>query len=159
QASDPATVEQLRVHYLGKKGQLTALLKSVADLPVAQRPEMGKIINQAKQTLQDFLAQRDQVLGEQMLKQRLESERIDISLPGRGQHLGAHHPVTQVRQRVIQLFSTMGFTVADGPEIEDDYHNFEALNIPSSHPARDSHDTFFFPNGLLLRTHTSNVQI
>lgn len=158
-AADPNAVEQLRVQYLGKKGQLTALLKSVADLPVAERPEMGKIINQAKQELQELLAQQDAVLSEQVLKNRLQSEKVDITLPGRGQSIGALHPVTQVRQRVIQLFTAMGFTVADGPEIEDEYYNFEALNIPSSHPARDSHDTFFFPNGLLLRTHTSNVQI
>lgn len=158
-AADPSAVEQLRVQYLGKKGQLTALLKSVADLPVAERPEMGKIINQAKQELQELLAQQDTVLSEQVLKNRLQSEKVDITLPGRGQSIGALHPVTQVRQRVIQLFTAMGFTVADGPEIEDEYYNFEALNIPSSHPARDSHDTFFFPNGLLLRTHTSNVQI
>lgn len=159
QASDPSAVEQLRVHYLGKKGQLTALLKSVADLPVAERPQMGKVINQAKQELQELLAQQDAILSEQVLKNRLHAEKIDITLPGRGQSPGALHPVTQVRQRVIQLFTAMGFSVADGPEIEDDYHNFEALNIPSYHPARDSHDTFFFPNGLLLRTHTSNVQI
>jgi phenylalanyl-tRNA synthetase alpha chain len=99
------------------------------------------------------------LLSEKLLKDRLQSETIDVTLPGRGQQIGSLHPVTQVRLRVIQLFSAMGFTVAEGPEIEDDYHNFEALNIPSYHPARDSHDTFFFPNGLLLRTHTSNVQI
>lgn len=158
-ATDLAAVEQLRVHYLGKKGQLTALLKSVADLPVEQRPEMGKVINQAKQAVQALLAEQDALLGEQALKERLQAEAVDVTLPGRGQSLGALHPVTQVRERVIQLFTAMGFTVADGPEIEDDYHNFEALNIPSYHPARDSHDTFFFSNGLLLRTHTSNVQI
>ena len=159
EAKDPHAVEQLRVHYLGKKGRLTALLKAVSDLPVSERPEMGKVINLAKQELQTLLAEQDTLLSEQVLQNRLQAEMIDISLPGRGQQIGSLHPVTQVRQRVIQLFSTMGFTVADGPEIENDYYNFEALNIPSYHPARDSHDTFFFPNGLLLRTHTSNVQI
>lgn len=159
EAKDPNSVEQLRVHYLGKKGRLTALLKAVSDLPVAERPEMGKVINQAKQELTTLLAEQDSLLSEQVLQNRLQAESVDISLPGRGQQNGSIHPVTQVRQRVIQLFSTMGFTVADGPEIENDYYNFEALNIPSYHPARDSHDTFFFPNGLLLRTHTSNVQI
>jgi phenylalanyl-tRNA synthetase alpha chain len=158
-AATPDEVEHLRVQYLGKKGQLTALLKSVVDLPVDQRPEMGKVINLAKQELQELLAQQDKLLSEQVLKNRLAAETVDITLPGRGQRTGALHPVTQAKQRVIQLFSSLGFTVADGPEIEDDYHNFEALNIPSYHPARDSHDTFFFPNGLLLRTHTSNVQI
>ncbi len=158
-ATEPEAVEQLRIHYLGKKGQLTALLKSVSDLPVADRPKMGKIINQAKLELQDALSKQEIVLQEQVLKRKLQEEKVDITLPGRGQLLGSLHPVTQVRLRVIELFTAMGFSVADGPEIEDDYHNFEALNIPSHHPARDSHDTFFFPNKLLLRTHTSNVQI
>jgi phenylalanyl-tRNA synthetase alpha chain len=157
--SDPGAVEQLRVHYLGKKGQLTNLLKSVSDLPVDQRPEAGKIVNQAKQQLQTWLAERDNYLSEKVLTDRLQSETMDVTLPGRGQHNGALHPITQVKLRVIEIFTAMGFEFADGPEVEDDYHNFEALNIPSHHPARDSHDTFFFPNGLLLRTHTSNVQI
>lgn len=158
-AADPEAVEHLRVHYLGKKGHLTALLKSVSDLPAAERPQMGKIINLAKQELQDILSKQEALLGEQVLKKKLQDETVDITLPGRGQLPGSLHPVTQVRWRVIELFTGMGFTVAEGPEIEDDYHNFEALNIPAHHPARDSHDTFFFPNGLLLRTHTSNVQI
>lgn len=158
-AKDPQAVEQLRVQLLGKKGSLTALLKAVSDLPVSERPEMGKVINQAKQEIQTLLTEQEAVLNERVLKNRLQAEAVDISLPGRGQQIGSLHPVTQVRLRVIELFSTMGFTVADGPEIEDDYHNFEALNIPSYHPARDNHDTFFFPNRLLLRTHTSNVQI
>lgn len=158
-AQNPADVEQLRVHYLGKKGQLTALLKSVSELPVAERPKMGKIINQAKEDLQAWLAEQESSLSEQILKNKLLAESIDITLPGRGDQLGGLHPVTRVRERVVQLFSSMGFTVADGPEIEDDYHNFQALNIPDYHPARDSQATFFFGNGLVLRTHTSNVQV
>ncbi len=158
-AQDPAAVEQLRVNYLGKKGQLTALLKSVSELPVAERPEMGKIINQAKQELQALLIKQETILNQQILKNRLLTESVDITLPGRGEHLGSMHPVTRVREHVVQLFTTMGFEVADGPEIEDDYHNFQALNIPDYHPARDSQATFFFKNGLLLRTHTSNVQV
>ncbi len=158
-AQDPAAVEQLRVNYLGKKGQLTALLKSVSELPVAERPEMGKIINQAKQELQTLLLKQETILNQQILTNRLSTESIDITLPGRGEHLGSMHPVTRVRERVVQLFTTMGFEVAEGPEIEDDYHNFQALNIPDYHPARDSQATFFFKNGLLLRTHTSNVQV
>jgi phenylalanyl-tRNA synthetase alpha chain len=159
QSADCGAVEHLRVHYLGKKGQLTALLKSVSNLPPADRPQMGKIINEAKQELLELLSQQDVIVGERVLKQKLQAETVDITLPGRGQLSGALHPVTQVKWRVIDLFTSMGFSVADGPEIEDDYHNFEALNIPAHHPARDSHDTFFFPSGLLLRTHTSNVQI
>jgi phenylalanyl-tRNA synthetase alpha chain len=160
QAVDPAAVEHLRVHYLGKKGQLTVLLKSVADIPVEERPEMGKVINLAKQELQDLLSQQESLLNAAVLEKRLLAETVDITLPGRNQNRGALHPVTQVRERVIQLFTAMGFSVADGPEIEDEYHNFEALNIPTSHPARDSHDTFFLRDAsLLLRTHTSNVQI
>ena len=123
-APDPLTVEQLRVHYLGKKGQLTTLLKSVADLPVADRPEMGKVINQAKQELQSLLDQQEILLNESLLKQRLQSETIDITLPGRGQQLGALSSVTLIRERVIQLFTAMGFSIEDGPEIEDEYHNF-----------------------------------
>src|SRR5262249_45756534 len=141
------------------KGELTALLKAVADCPPAERPNMGKLVNQAKQEVQTLLAERETLLNAQILQNRLATETIDITLPGRGQTLGSLHPVTKVRERVIELFTGMGFTVVDGPEIEDDYHNFEALNILAHHPARDSHDTFFFPNGLLLRTHTSNVQI
>ena len=159
QAQSLEDIEQLRVSYLGKKGQFTALLKSVSDLPTAERPQMGKVINLAKVELQTWLSDQEVILKEKSLKDRLSSEIIDITLPGRGLKLGSLHPITQVSQRVIHFFSTMGFTVAEGPEIEDDYHNFGALNIPDYHPARDAHDSFFFPNGLVLRTHTSNVQI
>ncbi len=159
QAQSLEDIEQLRVSYLGKKGQFTALLKSVSDLPTAERPQMGKVINLAKVELQTWLSDQEVILKEKSLKDRLSSEIIDITLPGRGLKLGSLHPITQVSQRVIDFFSTMGFTVAEGPEIEDDYHNFGALNIPDYHPARDAHDSFFFPNGLVLRTHTSNVQI
>lgn len=120
---------------------------------------MGTVINVAKKNLQEWFDQQEQHLKEKGLKDRLAAESIDITLPGRTGELGSLHPVTKVSQKVIDLFKTMGFTVADGPEIEDDYHNFGALNIPDYHPARDAHDSFFFPNGMVLRTHTSNVQI
>ena len=158
-AHDVAELEQLRVKYLGKKGQLTDLLKSVSQLSVEERPKFGKAINLAKQELQTLLMQRETELKAVVLETKLKAETIDVTLPGRGEVLGSLHPVTRVLERVTELLGTMGFTVAEGPEIEDEYHNFEALNIPPHHPARDSVDTFYFETGHLLRTHTSPVQI
>ena len=158
-AKDLTSLEQLRVHYLGKKGELTNLLKSVSDSPVEQRPEMGKLVNELKRELQAMLDLRLIELEAQALEQKLNSQRIDISLPGRGKALGSTHPVTQVRQRLEALFKSIGFSVESGPEIENEYYNFEALNIPDNHPARAMHDTFYCGEGLLLRTHTSPSQI
>ncbi len=158
-AEEITTLENLRVQYLGKKGELTELLKSVSDLPVDQRPEMGKLVNEVKRELQAFIAERIQFLEAQALQASLDSERIDVSLPGRGLELGSLHPVTQTRIRLESIFASMGFVVEEGPEIEDDYHNFEALNIPETHPARAMHDTFYCDNQRLLRTHTSPGQI
>jgi phenylalanyl-tRNA synthetase alpha chain len=159
QADDLAALESLRVKMLGKKGEITGLLKNVSQLSVEERPQYGKAINVAKQELQRLLKDREAKLRSQALEARLQSESIDVTLPGRGEGLGSVHPVTRVRQRVTDLFSTMGFTVAEGPEIEDEYHNFEALNIPAHHPARADIDTFYFGDGTLLRTHTSPVQV
>ncbi len=158
-AQSATDIEQLRTHYLGKKGQLTALLKEMTDLSADQRPQVGKIINLAKQELQSLLSEQEALLKHSALKNRLESETIDITLPGRSQNTGSLHPVTQVRNRAVELFRSIGFSVVEGPEIEDDYHNFQALNMLESHPARDSHDTFYFKDGSLLRTHTSPSQI
>jgi len=152
-------LDQLRVQYLGKKGELTTLLKSVSDLPGDQRPEMGKLVNELKRELQTALDERLTHLEAEVLAQQLNSQRIDYTLPGRGMEMGGLHPVTQVRERLENLFKSIGFTVVEGPEIEDDYHNFEALNIPENHPARAMHDTFYCENALLLRTHTSPSQI
>ena len=159
EAANLADLEQLRVHYLGKKGAITEQLKALGRLAPEQRPQAGQAINEAKQHIQEALNVRKQRLQEKALDTRLREEAIDVTLPGRGQVAGGLHPITRTLSRIENFFSQMGFTVVSGPEIEDDFHNFEALNIPPHHPARAMHDTFYFPNGLLLRTHTSNMQI
>ncbi|WP_218814964.1 phenylalanine--tRNA ligase subunit alpha [Rickettsiella endosymbiont of Dermanyssus gallinae] len=152
-------LEQLRSSLLGKKSVLNDCLKNLAQLPVEDRREQGQAVNLAKQQVETLLRARSESLKEADIAARLKSETIDVSLAGRGQSIGSLHPVTRTRERIEQFFTQVGFSVAEGPEIEDDYHNFEALNIPANHPARALHDTFYFPNGLLLRTHTSPVQI
>ncbi len=158
-ADQLATLERLRVGYLGKKGVLTAQMKKLGSLPPEERPRVGQAINQAKQRVTKALEERRRLLEQEALQARLAAETVDVTLPGRGQEVGGIHPVTRTLQRIETLFSRIGFEVAEGPEIEDDYHNFEALNIPESHPARAMHDTFYFPDGKVLRTHTSPVQI
>ena len=152
-------LEDLRVHYLGKKGLFTEQLKSLGKLPADERPQAGQVINQAKRNFQARLEQRKIELDELALQQQLEKEKIDVTLPGSGLQPGGVHPVTITMRRICELFEGMGFEVAEGPEIEDDFHNFEALNIPAHHPARAMHDTFYFDAHHLLRTHTSPVQI
>lgn len=152
-------LDHVRVHYLGKKGLLTDLLKDLGNLPENIRPIFGKEVNIAKQDLQELIKNKTEDLRVKLLNEKLRLEAVDISLPGRGQSMGNLHPVTRVRNRVEELFRSMGFDVVEGPEIEDDYHNFEALNMPSDHPARAMHDTFYLENGRVLRTHTSPVQI
>jgi phenylalanyl-tRNA synthetase alpha chain len=142
-APDLAALEQLRVHYLGKKGRLTEQLKQLGKLPPEQRPQAGKAINEAKTTLQQAIESQKKALQAAQLEAQIASERIDVTLPGRGPHKGGLHPVTQTLQRIEKLFVQIGFSIEEGPEIEDDYHNFEALNIPSHHPARAMHDTFY----------------
>jgi phenylalanyl-tRNA synthetase alpha chain len=158
-AADLASLDQVRVRYLGKSGELTALLKQLGTLPPEERPAAGQEINQAKVAVQVAIDQRKVVLEEASLTARLAAERIDVSLPGRGRRPGGLHPVTRAMRRIERLFANAGFAVAEGPEVEDAYHNFEALNIPEHHPARAMHDTFYFDAELLLRTHTSPVQI
>jgi len=158
-ADDLATLEQVRVRYLGKKGLFTLRMKSLGKLPQEQRPAVGKVINEAREAFQQALEERRQALQEASLTERLSSETIDVTLPGRGQGNGGLHPVTRTLRRIEALFASVGFQVAQGPEIEDDYHNFEALNIPAYHPARAMHDTFYIDEHTLLRTHTSPVQI
>ncbi|CAB5498835.1 Phenylalanyl-tRNA synthetase alpha chain (EC [Bathymodiolus thermophilus thioautotrophic gill symbiont] len=152
-------LEDLRVALLGKKGELTALLKGLGQLSAQERPKMGGVINQAKGVVQDLLAQRKNNLETIALEKRLLSEKIDVSLPGRNVEMGGLHPVTITLKRIQSLFVKNGFEVEIGPEIEDDFHNFTALNIPEHHPARAMHDTFYFDEGSVLRTHTSPVQI
>ena len=159
QAASTQDLDQVRVQYLGKKGHLTQLLKGLGQLSAEQRPQAGARINEAKQALQDVLNARKDTLEGAALNAKLAAETIDVTLPGRGQALGGLHPVTKTLERIEAFFANIGYSVAEGPEIEDDYHNFEALNIPAHHPARAMHDTFYFDAHTLLRTHTSPVQI
>jgi phenylalanyl-tRNA synthetase alpha chain len=158
-AADVLALEQIRVRVLGKNGSLTALLKQLGSLAPEERPQAGQAINEAKRSLLEAIDGRRAELEASALAARLSAERIDVTLPGRGQGPGGLHPVTRTLQRIERLFTSAGFSVVEGPEIEDDYHNFEALNIPAHHPARAMHDTFYFDEHLLLRTHTSPVQI
>jgi phenylalanyl-tRNA synthetase alpha chain len=158
-ASALPDLEHLRVQYLGKKGSLTEQLKTLGTLPAADRPAAGAAINDAKQEVMTALAARKEALELEESNRQLASERIDVTLPGRRQSKGGLHPVTRTIERIENIFTGAGFSVVEGPEIEDDYHNFEALNIPAHHPARAMHDTFYFDAGLLLRTHTSTVQV
>jgi phenylalanyl-tRNA synthetase alpha chain len=157
--ADIQALDNIRVKYLGKKGLLTEQMKSLGKLSAEERPAAGQAINQAKQAVQLALEGRKLSLQEAVLNARLEAEKIDVTLPGRGQVSGGLHPVSMTLERIESLFSQLGFTVAEGPEIEDDFHNFEALNIPKTHPARAMHDTFYFDAHTLLRTHTSPVQV
>jgi len=159
QASDRRELDDIRVRFLGKKGALTGLLKQLGQMPPEQRREAGQAVNQAKQSLEREIAERLEALRSQELQQRLAAERIDVTLPGRATKPGTIHPVTRALDRILAIFNQLGFSVETGPEVEDDYHNFEALNFPEHHPARAMHDTFYLPNGDLLRTHTSPVQI
>ncbi len=158
-SSTLAALDEVRVRWLGKKGLLTEQLKSLGALPAAERPAAGARINAAKQEVEAALQAAGEALSRQAVEAELAAGRLDMTLPGRGEVRGAVHPVTRARLRIETLFRNAGFEVAAGPEIEDDFHNFEALNIPADHPARAMHDTFYFPDGRLLRTHTSPVQI
>ncbi len=158
-AVDMQALESLRVQYLGKKGVLTEQLKSLGKLPKEERPEAGQKINQIKVVIQEALEERKGYLQEASINEQLKSETIDITLPGRGQELGSLHPITLTLNRIQNYFKQFGFVIEEGPEVEDEFHNFEALNIPKHHPARAMHDTFYFDDKLLLRTHTSSVQI
>ncbi|HMB72380.1 MAG TPA: phenylalanine--tRNA ligase subunit alpha [Gammaproteobacteria bacterium] len=158
-ASSVPELEAVRVSYLGRKGAFTLQLRELGKLPAAQRPAAGQQINAAKATLTELLETRREVLEGEALATQLAGGSIDVTLPGRGIGRGAVHPVTRTMRRIITIFGHAGFAVHTGPEIEDEFHNFSALNIPEDHPARAMHDTFYFPSGKLLRTHTSPVQI
>ena len=152
-------LDQIRVKYLGKKGGLTEQLKNLGKLPAEERPAAGQSINMAKKQVASAVEQRKSALEMTRLEAELARAHIDVTLPGRGGTVGGAHPVSLTLSRIEKLFVSWGFEVCDGPEIEDDYHNFEALNIPAHHPARAMHDTFYFGDGRLLRTHTSPVQV
>jgi phenylalanyl-tRNA synthetase alpha chain len=158
-ASDAAALNDVRVRLLGKKGAITEQLKQLGSLAAADRPAAGAQINEAKLSLTAAIDQRATVLERQAVAAELARGALDVTLPGRGQRPGALHPVTRTRLRIEEIFRGAGFSIAEGPEVEDDFHNFEALNIPVDHPARAMHDTFYFADGRLLRTHTSPVQV
>ncbi|MFC0338565.1 phenylalanyl-tRNA synthetase, alpha subunit [Kushneria avicenniae] len=158
-AEDIRALEEIRVHYLGKKGEVTALLKGLGKLPAEERPAAGEVINQARQKIEAALEARRTVLEERAMAEKLAAQKVDVTLPGRRESSGGLHPITQTLRRIEQCFAHIGYDIAEGPEIEDDYHNFEALNIPAHHPARAMHDTFYFDARHVLRTHTSPVQI
>jgi len=152
-------LDEIRVRFLGRQGRITMESRAIGALAAELRPQAGRRLNDGRRTIQDALDIRKSTLSADVLRSKLSSERIDVSLPGRGQSSGGLHPVTRTLERISSLFRAIGFEVVEGPEIEDDYHNFEALNIPAHHPARAMQDTFYFPDGRLLRTHTSPVQI
>ncbi|HCD14159.1 MULTISPECIES: phenylalanine--tRNA ligase subunit alpha [Shewanella] len=158
-ASDLKILDDIRVDYLGKKGKITDMMKLMATLSPQEKPAFGQKVNEAKQKVQQFLNQRIEGLKAAELEQKLQTEKIDVTLPGRRLDNGGLHPVTRTIERIESFFGELGFSVVQGPEIEDDYHNFDALNIPEHHPARADHDTFYFNPKLVLRTQTSGVQI
>ena len=157
--SDEAELEQVKAKYLGKEGSLTVLLKGLGKLSAEERPAAGARINQVKQGIESALQQRRDVLQQNKLEQKLAAEALDVTLPGRGLGTGGLHPVTRTLERIEQLFHSLGFAIASGPEIERDFYNFTALNIPENHPARAMHDTFYIDPQHVLRTHTSPVQV
>jgi phenylalanyl-tRNA synthetase alpha chain len=159
QCADPAALENAKAKYLGKAGALTDLLKGLGKLPTAERPAAGAAINEAKQELENALSAQRAALADTRLAQQLAADALDVTLPGRSRGMGTLHPLSRVVERVETLFHSLGFAVADGPEIEDDFHNFTALNTPENHPARSMQDTFYVESGMVLRTHTSPVQV
>lgn len=158
-AQEISQLEAIRVDFLGKKGRLTEILKGLAHLPAADKPKVGQLVNEAKREISACIEKKLSQLKEALLQERLTVERIDVSLPGRNNKTGTIHPVTQVKQFINDYFSRLGFDIVEGPEVETEFYNFEALNIPGHHPARAMHDTFYFGDDRLLRTHTSPVQV
>ena len=152
-------LEDLRVRYLGKRGEVTALLKSLGRMDAAERPAAGARINAAKGAILKAIEERRRAFEREQLRRELAEQAVDVTLPGRSRPGGSLHPITQTFRRIEAIFASAGYGVVAGPEIEDDYHNFEALNIPAHHPARAMHDTLYLDNGMLLRTHTSPVQV
>ncbi|TDJ29314.1 MAG: phenylalanine--tRNA ligase subunit alpha [Gammaproteobacteria bacterium] len=159
QSDNLISLEAVRVAFLGKKGEVTARLKGLGQISAAERPVVGQEINRVKLRIQKELEQRKSIISEQLIADKLISDTVDVTLPGRHSQLGGLHPVTLTMNRIQKMFSKLGFDTVEGPEVEDEFHNFEALNIPAHHPARAMHDTFYFDDDRLLRTHTSPVQI
>ncbi|MBN2427578.1 MAG: phenylalanine--tRNA ligase subunit alpha [Deltaproteobacteria bacterium] len=159
EADTEASLNDLKVRFLGKKGELTNVMKGMRDLSAEERPLIGKIVNDIKNEMEELFDARREDIHHASLDRKLREEKIDVTLPGRRSPRGSKHPITLVTEEINEIFSTLGFGVVEGPEIENDYHNFEALNIPKNHPARDMQDTFYVSDDIVLRTHTSPVQI
>jgi len=154
-----AELQQVRARYLGRKGEITAVMKGMGQLSAEERPLIGALANEVKDRLEVAFAERLTALRQELMQQKLASERLDVTLPGRRTMRGTKHPITQVTEEIVEIFAALGFGVAEGPEVEKDFYNFEALNIPKDHPARDMQDTFYVSDDVVLRTHTSPVQI
>jgi len=157
--SDEAALQNIKAKFVGRKGIITEILKGMREVPESERREIGRLVNEVKLFIEDLSEKRLEEIKEEKKKRMLLTERVDITLPGRGVRLGAKHPITQVMEEIVAIFERMGFEVAEGPEVELDYYNFEALNMPKDHPARDMQDTFYISDEIVLRTHTSPVQI
>ncbi|HKZ17966.1 MAG TPA: phenylalanine--tRNA ligase subunit alpha [Geobacteraceae bacterium] len=153
------SLQELRIRYLGKKGLLTAIMKGMGDIPAAERPSIGQTVNNVKDSIEEKFKAKLAIVRDEKKSDKLRKERIDVTLPGRRRPMGTKHPITLVTEEITEIFAGLGFQVAEGPEIELDYYNFEALNIPKDHPARDMQDSFYISENILLRTHTSPVQI
>lgn len=158
-AKDERSIEELRIKYLGKKGELTAILKQMGQLSPEERPKMGQLVNEAKSRLESFISEKSAELKEKAVEMKLKSETVDITMPAKQRSVGRLHPLNTVLNDMIDIFQSMGFDVLDGPEVETDHYNFECLNVPADHPARDMQDTFYLADKLLLRTQTSAAQI
>ncbi len=159
EAESEKLLQEARIAYLGKKGELTSIMKSMGGFPAAERPVIGALANEVKEQLEALIESRLETVRAQDIERRLREERIDVTLPGRKRFAGSKHPITLVTEEIVEIFSALGFGVAEGPEVEKDFYNFEALNIPKDHPARDMQDTFYISEDVVLRTHTSPVQI
>jgi phenylalanyl-tRNA synthetase alpha chain len=157
--SDETALQNVKARFVGRKGIITEILRGMREIPESERRQMGRLVNEVKLFIEDLSEKRLEEIREEKKMHALLTERVDVTLPGRGMRLGAKHPITQVMEEIIAIFERMGFEVAEGPEIELDYYNFEALNIPKDHPARDMQDTFYISDEIVLRTHTSPVQI
>ena len=158
-SADENEIEELRVKYLGKKGELTAMLKQMGSLSPEERPAMGQLVNEAKQKLETLIAEKKAQMKEKATEMRLKAETVDITMPAKPVKTGGIHPLNHVVNDMIDIFMSMGFDVVDGPEVETDHYNFECLNVPADHPARDMQDTFYLGENLLLRTQTSAARI
>ncbi|RXY82402.1 phenylalanine--tRNA ligase subunit alpha, partial [Salmonella sp. 3DZ2-4SM] len=158
EAKAERSLQDVKVNYLGKKGVITGLMKEMKELPKEERPEFGQLVNEVRKAVEKEIEAKQVLLEEEALNQQLENETIDVTLPGRKVSLGAKHPLTKINEDLEDLFIGLGYEIVEGYEVESDYYNFEALNLPKSHPARDMQDTFYISEEILMRTHTSPVQ-